>query len=175
LLTRNPNTVALNKALDLWRSTDQTTLTIGWKGSVIDAAAADAFCVPAWAASGTCEISKLYDQSFNISTGTLNSNDATVTPGWVIDTATATAGGSGCTPGTQTFTVAGGVGTAATVSGTVSGGGTLTLGALTVATSGSYATQPSTPNSPTGGGCGTPPTITLTFQQHAPLWTTNTV
>lgn len=175
LMTRNPATVTLNKSIDLWRASDQTTKTIGWAGNYIDAATADYFCQPSWLANKTCEISKVYDQSYNVSTGTLNSNDATATPGWLVVTAAVHSGGggSGCTNGSQVFTVVGGAGAAATATGTVTGG--VLGGALTV-TTGSYATQPgASAVATTGGGCSVQPTLDLTYDQNAPQWTTKTL
>jgi hypothetical protein len=75
-------------------------------------------------------------------------------------TATVSTGGSGCTNGAQTFTVSGGLGIAATITGTVSGNAL--SGALTIATGGHYATLPSSPATLTGGGCSVAPTATFT-------------
>lgn len=177
LMTRNINVLALNKSADLWRSSDQTTLTVGWNGRYIDAAAADAFCLSA--ANLWCDVSKLYDQSYNISTGALNSNDATAVPGWQISPnaggATVATGGSGCTNGTQTFTSVGGtgIGTASQVSGLVTGG--ILANPLTVVVPGSYVTPPGSPVATTGGGCSVQPTVTVTFLHLAPQWTSNTI
>lgn len=75
-------------------------------------------------------------------------------------TATVSAGGSGCTNGLQTFTVVGGLGNAAQVSGTVAGNSL--SGALTIVGGGSYQTLPGSPATVTGGGCSVAPTITFT-------------
>lgn len=78
------------------------------------------------------------------------------------------ASGGVCTPGTYTFTVAGGTGTAATISGTVTG--TTLGGTLTVVTPGSYSAASGLPASPatlTGGVCTTQPTVTLTPTNNA--------
>jgi len=61
------------------------------------------------------------------------------------------AGGSGGTPGLTTFTVVGGTGTAATVSGTINSSGVLT-GAITVVSGGNYTAFPAIPAAITGGG-----------------------
>ena len=84
-----------------------------------------------------------------------------------VASATVASGGV-CTPGTYTFTVAGGTGTAATISGTVTG--TTLGGTLTVVTPGSYAAASGLPASPatlTGGVCTTQPTVTLTPTNNA--------
>ena len=81
-----------------------------------------------------------------------------------LASATVASGGSGCTTGTQTFTLSGGTETTlATVSGSVSGGAL--SGALTVVNAGVYAASalPGNPVTVTGGGCGTAPTITATW------------
>ena len=84
-----------------------------------------------------------------------------------VASATVASGGV-CTPGTYTFTVAGGTGTAATISGTVTG--TTLGGTLTVVTPGSYSAASGLPASPatlTGGVCTTQPTVTLTPTNNA--------
>jgi len=174
LLTSNTNVKALNKCFDLWRSSDQTTITVGWSANGdVDAATADAFAAPAIAGGGTCEITKWYDQSFNVGTGALNSNDATALPGWGILTPTIASGGSGMTDGTQTFTIVGTNMVPAQVSGTVTGG--VLSGALIVISRGSYLNQLANGASSTYGGPGTPPTFNFTWTAQAPQWTANTV
>ena len=73
---------------------------------------------------------------------------------------TSWANGAGCTPGSQTFTVEGGTGTAATITATVASGGYLNV-PLTVATGGSYTAWPSNPVTLSGGGCSTAPTADI--------------
>jgi hypothetical protein len=171
LMTKNANVIALNKSIDVWRSVDQTTLTVGWANGYVDAQAADNFCN----GSLWCDVSKAYDQSYVFSTGALNSNDHTSFPGNYLVAASVATGGT-CTPGTYTFTLAGGTGSPlGQFSGTVTG--TALAGALTVSPTvpGAYLTPPASPTSTTGGTCTVQPTITATFQHSAPLWTTNTV
>lgn len=69
--------------------------------------------------------------------------------------------GAGCTSGSQTFTVEGGTGTAATITATVSSGGALES-PLVVATAGNYTAFPASPATLSGGSCTTPPTVILT-------------
>jgi hypothetical protein len=87
----------------------------------------------------------------NVSTGFGLSNIIT------IASVTVATGGSGCSNGSQTFTIVGGSGTAATFSGTVSSGSL--VGALVVVTAGQYTTAPSAPATTTGAACGTQPTV----------------
>ena len=79
-----------------------------------------------------------------------------------LSTAVVATGGATCTPGAQTFTLSGGTGTPAQVTGTVNGSDVL-AGTLTISVVGDYSAPPSSPVTLTGGGCGTPPTITATF------------
>lgn len=82
-----------------------------------------------------------------------------------VSTATG-GGGAGCTNGSQTFTLDLGVaGTAATFTGTVTGGAL--GGALTVVTAGSYSQLPVSPSTGTvtvtGPGCTRKPAVTTTW------------
>lgn len=89
---------------------------------------------------------------------------AYVTPTMKLISASVAGGGSGCSAGTQTFTVVGGFfGAAATFTGSVSAGAL--SGALTVVVPGTYSGLPSntTTNPSTGGGCSVAPTILLSF------------
>ena len=178
-VTANANVVALNKCCDVWRNSDQATQTIGWRsdgtgGFEADWGAIDAFAAPAT----SCELTKLYDQAFNVGTGALIGNDATATPGFRVLSATVVSGGTG-TPGTYTMTVQGGAGVAATISGTVTG--TALAGALTVVSAGSYASVPGGPMTGgtgksvatlTGGTFTVQPTVQITWMQQAPQLTT---
>ena len=177
-VTANANVVALNKCCDVWRNSDQTTLTVGWRpdgrgGFEADWGAIDAFAAPAT----SCELTKLYDQAFNVGTGALIGNDATATPGFRVLSATVVSGGTG-TPGTYTMTVQGGAGVAATISGTVTG--TALAGALTVVSQGSYAAPAGGPLTGgtgksvatlTGGTFTVQPTVQITWMQQAPRLT----
>lgn len=69
-------------------------------------------------------------------------------------------GGSGYTNGTQTLTVVGGTGTAATIDVTVAGGVVTAVSAIN--TAGDYTANPPTPATTTGGG-GTGATLRLTI------------
>lgn len=178
LVTRNANVITLNKWADWWRNTDGTTKTIGWAANGdADWQALDGFC----AGATSCEKSKSYDQSFNIATGALTSNDATQTPGIGVISATVTTGGTGCTAGAQTFTVTGGSGTPAQIAGTVTG--TTLSGALTVPVPGSYWVVPvawtaglgKSTVSLSGGGCATPPTVFATYYARSPHNKLNTI
>ena len=75
--------------------------------------------------------------------------------------ATIANGGSGYTNGTQTLTVVGGTGTAATIEVTVAGGIVTSVDAIT--TPGDYTVNPPTPATTTGGG-GTGCTLRLTVR-----------
>ena len=75
---------------------------------------------------------------------------ATSTSAATVTGAFVQSGGSGGPPGAVTLTVVGGIGTAATLTGTISAGGVLT-GALTVATPGSYSIFPPSPAAVTDG------------------------
>ena len=182
LATRNANVLALNKAFDVWRSLDGTTKTIGWTGNGdADAAAADAFCNSATGSYVSCEISQIYDQSYNISSGALQSNNATQTPGYLLGTATVSTGGT-CTPGAGTFTLVGGSGAAATFTGAVTG--TTLGGTLTTLSTGSYYVLPTNPITVTATGvtCSVAPTVNVStsynaqgWTQRAPLWTHNLI
>jgi len=79
-----------------------------------------------------------------------------------VAAATVATGGATCTNGIKTFTVVGGTGTSATVTGTVSGG--VLSGNLAATTPGNYTVLPTNPVTLTisGGTCGTAPTATLT-------------
>ena len=95
--------------------------------------------------------------------GISNGFGAILQPNMQLATATVVTGGSGCTNGSQTFTVSGGSFTSqATFTGTVSGN-TLS-GSLTPSVAGSYSVLPSTSAaSVSGGGCATAPTISSTW------------
>lgn len=84
-----------------------------------------------------------------------------------VTAAAVAAGGTGGTPGACTATVVGGTGTAATVIGTVSGGGAL-AGALTV-TPGTYIFPPAYPAAVTGCGL-TGATVNLTMTNYPTGW-----
>jgi hypothetical protein len=85
-----------------------------------------------------------------------------------VASATMATGGATCTNGAQLFTVSGGTGTAATLTGTVVANA-LQAGALTVTTAGSYTVFPPSPATVTGGGCGTPPTVNLVPTDNSAL------
>lgn len=80
-----------------------------------------------------------------------------------LQSASVAAGGAGCSNGTQTFTVMGGLGDLATVTGTVSGGAL--SGALTIVSGGDYGTLPLNLTGAllSGLGCTTLPTASLSF------------
>lgn len=88
---------------------------------------------------------------------------AVLQPLMTLVSASVASGGSGCSNGTQTFTLSGGTGTSASqVAGTVSGG--VLSGTLTVVTSGSYSILPATSGvSTTGGGCSVHPSLTPAY------------
>lgn len=67
--------------------------------------------------------------------------------------------GAGCTTGSQTFTVVGGTGTAATFTSTVAAG--VLTSPLTLVSKGNYTAPPISPAPATGGGCTTAPTVNL--------------
>jgi hypothetical protein len=67
--------------------------------------------------------------------------------------------GAGCTTGSQTFTVVGGTGTAATFTSTVAAG--VLTSPLTLVSKGNYTAPPLSPAPATGGGCTTAPTVNL--------------
>jgi hypothetical protein len=81
--------------------------------------------------------------------------------------------GSGCTTGTQTFTVqggtlatnGGGVAGAATVTATVSGGAI--SGNVTFTNPGNYSTLPASPATLSGGGCSTAPTLNFAGSDYS--------
>jgi hypothetical protein len=96
-------------------------------------------------ASGTQPLRSLYIQN--------NNTNSTVTS---LSLATA---GAGCTTGSQTFTVVGGTGTAATFTSTVAAG--VLTSPLTLVSRGNYTAAPLSPAPATGGGCTTAPTVNL--------------
>jgi hypothetical protein len=104
---------------------------------------------------GTVNLS-VYNFTFDIGWPQLENNSINST----VASATMATGGATCTNGTQLFTVSGGTGTAATLTGTVVANA-IQAGALTVTTPGSYTVFPPSPATVTGGGCGTPPTVNL--------------
>jgi hypothetical protein len=176
LATKNANVVANNKALDIWRNSDGTTYTAGWlAGGDIDAASIDTFCAPAT----SCEVSKAYDQAYNISTLAMLHNDSTQTPGFILLGSTLVAGGTCAPDGTYVFTAAGGAAgsVSATVSGTVTGG--TVVGSLTVTNGGSYTQYNGTFPAPltvqSGGTCSVAPTVSQSWTHYAPIWTTNVI
>jgi hypothetical protein len=93
---------------------------------------------------------------------------ALLTANMALATAAVVGAGTGCTAGTQTFTVVGGTNTTpAQFTGVVSG--TTLSGALTVTVPGNYQALPSTTAATlTGGGCATSPTISNTWSTLTP-------
>lgn len=90
---------------------------------------------------------------------------------FTVASATVSAGGSGGTPGAVVLTVVGGTGTAATLNGTISGGGALSaIGS--VATAGSYTDLPVGPVTVTGGSL-SGATVTLTSARLTVVVSTN--
>jgi len=79
----------------------------------------------------------------------------------LVIAATIADGGSGYSNGTQTLTVVGGTGTAATIEVTVAGGIVTSVDGIT--TAGDYTANPPTPSTTTGGG-GTGCTLRLTIR-----------
>lgn len=96
-------------------------------------------------ASGTQPLRSLTIQNNNTNTTVTSISLATV--------------GAGCTTGSQTFTVVGGTGTAATFTSTVAAG--VLTSPLTLVNHGNYTAAPISPAPATGGGCTTAPTVNL--------------
>jgi hypothetical protein len=96
-------------------------------------------------ASGTTAMRSLTIQNNNINTS-------------VVGVSLATAG-AGCTTGSQTFTLTGGTGTAATFTSTVAAG--VITSPLTLVNHGNYSAPTPSPTPATGGGCTTAPTVNV--------------
>jgi hypothetical protein len=86
---------------------------------------------------------------------TIQNNNINTT---VVGASLATAG-AGCTTGSQTFTLVGGTGTAATFTSTVASG--VLTSPLTLVNHGNYSAPTPSPTPATGGGCTTAPTVNV--------------
>lgn len=144
------------------------TVNVGCFGAYGDGTAhllesSDLTANPAWrgaySTSWNWDAVALQEATFAALAGRSTPNDNEVGSAYLINTSGVNSGsGAGCTSGTQTFTVVGGTGTAATVSGTVINGVLSAQQApLTIVTAGSYTAFPANPVTLSGGGCSTAP------------------